>query len=242
MNVSSEAPLDPLAGLGSLADPVRRRLYDYVASCDEPATREGAAAAAGISRTLAAYHLDKLADAGVLSVSYARPADRVGPGAGRPAKRYSRIQQELSVSVPPRDYGLLAELFADAVSTDDSGALRSAVMAAARRAGRVGAFDDGMIGALRGRGYEPVEAADGDIELRNCPFHRIVRQHTELVCGLNLQLIRGMLEAGGESPARAMLVPRDGRCCVVVRPRGVAAPQGRQHRSSSARRGRRGDR
>ncbi|MBO0880089.1 MAG: helix-turn-helix domain-containing protein [Mycobacterium sp.] len=209
--------------MGSLDDPVRRRLYDYVASCDEPATREDAAAAAGISRTLAAYHLDKLAGAGILSVSYARPADRSGPGAGRPAKRYSRTQQDLSVSVPPRDYGLLAELLAEAVSGDDSGAVYLALMATARKAGRASARDGGMTSALRGRGYEPVEAADGGIELRNCPFHRLVHQHTELVCGLNLQLIQGMLETAGESPERAILVPRDGRCCVVVRPRSVAA-------------------
>ncbi|MGB6201410.1 helix-turn-helix domain-containing protein, partial [Mycolicibacter algericus] len=80
---------DPLTGLSSLDDPVRQRLYHYVASCDEPVAREQAATAAGISRTLAAYHLDKLAQAGILSVSYARPAGRSGPGAGRPAKRYA---------------------------------------------------------------------------------------------------------------------------------------------------------
>lgn len=217
--ISSGDHIDPVAGLGSLDDPVRRRLYDYVASCDEPTTREDAAAAAGISRTLAAYHLDKLAEAGILSASYARPAGRSGPGAGRPAKRYSRTQSDLSVSVPPRDYGLLAELLAEAVSSDDSGAVRSAVMAAARKAGRTGVWHDGLIDALRGRGYEPVEAADGGIELRNCPFHRLVDQHTELVCGLNLQLIQGMLDAIGEPPDRATLAPRHGRCCVVVGPR-----------------------
>ena len=225
--------IDPVVGLGSLDDPVRRRLYDYVASCDEPVTREDAAAAAGISRTLAAYHLDKLAEAGILSASYARPAGRSGPGAGRPAKQYSRTQQELSVSVPPRDYKLLAELFAEAVSGDDSGVVRSAVMAAARKAGRAGASDD-LIGALCGRGYEPVEAADGGIELRNCPFHRLVHQHTELVCGLNLQLIQGMLEAVGEPPERATLAPREGRCCVAVRPRGIATTN-RRHRAKARR-------
>lgn len=225
-----------MAGLGSLDDPVRRRLYDYVASCDEPATREHAAAAAGISRTLAAYHLDVLAEAGILSASYARPAGRSGPGAGRPAKRYSRTRQELSVSVPPRDYGLLAELLAEAVSGDDSGAVRSAVMTAARKAGRSGVGDDGVIDALRGRGYEPVEAADGGIELRNCPFHRLVDQHTELVCGLNLQLIQGILEAAGEPPKRATLTPRDGRCCVIVCPRDIAMTDGHRHRAKAHRR------
>ncbi|MGZ4521269.1 MAG: ArsR family transcriptional regulator, partial [Mycobacteriaceae bacterium] len=50
-----------LAGLSTLDDTLRRQLYEYVTECAEPASREQAAAAAGIGRTLAAYHLDKLA-------------------------------------------------------------------------------------------------------------------------------------------------------------------------------------
>lgn len=211
--------LDPLAGLSSLDDPVRRRLYQYIASRDDPVARDDAAAAAGISRTLAAYHLDKLADSGILSVSYARPAGRGGPGAGRPAKRYSRTRNELSVSVPPRNYGLLADLLVAAMDSDDTGeTVRVAVEAAARRAGRASGSEHGVIGALRACGYEPVLNAAGRIDLRNCPFDRLARRHTQLVCGLNLQLIQGMLEGVGEPPERAALAPCDGRCCVVVHP------------------------
>jgi predicted ArsR family transcriptional regulator len=216
MSTNTDDGLDPVAGLSSLDDPVRRRLYGYVASRDEPVARDDAAAAAGISRTLAAYHLDKLAEAGILSVSYARPPGRSGPGAGRPAKRYARTREELSVSVPPRNYGLLADLLVAAMAADDAGSVRSAVAEAARRAGRASASEHGMIGALCDCGYEPAHTADGRIELRNCPFDRLARQHTELVCWLNLELIQGMLEAVDESPQRATLAPREGRCCVVV--------------------------
>jgi len=209
--------LDPLAGLSSLDDPIRQRLYQYIASCDDPVARDDAAAAAGISRTLAAYHLDKLAEAGILSVSYARPAGRSGPGAGRPAKRYARTRDELAVTVPPRNYGLLADLLVTAMVADDAGTVRSAVWAAARRAGRTGASEDGIMEALRGYGYEPEVTDDGDLELRNCPFDRLARQHTETVCGLNLQLIQGMLEGIGEPPQRAVLTPSDRRCCVTLR-------------------------
>lgn len=207
---------DPLAGLTSLDDPVRRRLYEYVSSCDEPVARDAAAAAVSIGRTLAAYHLDKLAEAGILSVTYARPAGRSGPGAGRPAKRYARTRRELSVSVPPRNYGLLADLLVAVMAGDDAEAVRSAVAAEARRVGRVSASDHGVVNALYEWGYEPAVTPDGDIELRNCPFDRLARSHTELVCELNLQLIQGMLEGVGESPNRAVLAPREGRCCVVV--------------------------
>ena len=217
MSTPTYGGLDPLAGLSSLDDPVRRRLYQYIASCDEPVARDDAAVAAGISRTLAAYHLDKLADAGILSVSYARPAGRSGPGAGRPAKRYARTREELSVSVPPRNYTLLADLLVTAMADDPTATVRSTVAAAARRAGQASAAEHGVLGALRECGYEPVLAADGQIELRNCPFDRLARQHTAEVCGLNLQLIQGMLEGVGESAHLATLAPCDGRCCVVVR-------------------------
>ena len=136
MDTGGQHGLAGVAGLSSLDDPARRRLYEYVAAQDEPVSREDAAAAAGISRTLAAYHLDKLADAGLLTTSYARPPGSGGPGAGRPAKRYTRVRREITVSIPPRNYTLLAELMTTAVAADDSGAVRAAVDAAARDAGR----------------------------------------------------------------------------------------------------------
>lgn len=215
--------LDALAGLSALDDPVRRRLYAYIASCDAPATRDDAAVAAGISRTLAAYHLDKLAEAGILSVSYSRPAGRSGPGAGRPAKRYTRTRDELSVSVPPRNYALLADLLVAAMSGADAATVRAAVTAAARSTGRASASRHGLFGALRDCGYEPTPTPDGRIELRNCPFDRLAREHTELVCELNLHLIEGMLDGVDEPTRCAALAPRNDRCCVVI---GDAAQRG----------------
>lgn len=216
MDIGVGDGLEAVSGLSSLDDPARRRLYEYVASCDEPVGRDDAASAVGISRTLAAYHLDKLAEAGVLTVSYARPPGRSGPGAGRPAKRYVRTRQELSASIPPRNYGLLAKLLAEAVTADKSGAVGSAVATAARNAGRDSARGVGVIDSLCRCGFEPVRTTGGDIELRNCPFHQLMSQYPELVCGLNLELIQGMLEAGGELPSRAVLAPREDRCCVVI--------------------------
>lgn len=209
--------LEPLAGLSSLDDPVRQRLYQYIAARDDPVARDDAAAAAGISRTLAAYHLDKLAEAGILSVSYARPAGRSGPGAGRPAKRYERTRHELSVTVPPRNYGLLADLLVTAMDANHDGTVRTAVWSAARRAGRISGAQHGILEALREHGYEPAITGDGDIELRNCPFERLAREHTETVCGLNLQLVQGMLEGIDAPPQRAVLTPCERRCCVTVR-------------------------
>jgi predicted ArsR family transcriptional regulator len=215
VGTSEDPGHDPISELSSLDDPVRRRLYEYVGARDGPVAREDAAAATGISRTLAAYHLDKLADAGLLATSYARPAGRSGPGAGRPAKRYVRARRELTVSVPPRDYALLAGVLAEAVAADRSGAAREAAAEAAHAAGEAAGGPD-LMTALRTCGYEPAEITEGCVELRNCPFHRLADRHTELVCGLNLHLMRGLLAASGEPPGRAVLAPRPGRCCVVL--------------------------
>src|SRR3569833_924177 len=110
MSITRPGDLAALSGLSHLDDPLRRELYEYVVDNDGPVSREQAAAAASVGRTLAAYHLDKLAEAGLLAISYQRPAGRGGPGAGRPAKLYTRTTRELAVSVPPRDYELLATL------------------------------------------------------------------------------------------------------------------------------------
>ncbi|OBH01825.1 ArsR family transcriptional regulator [Mycobacterium sp. E136] len=207
-----------LTALTSLDDPIRRRLHEFVVERDEPVSREAAAAAAGIGRTLAAYHLDKLAEAGLLAVSYQRPAGRGGPGAGRPAKLYTRSAEEIVVSVPPRDYLLLARLLVTSIEQDAAGTVRSALNTAARETGRQAAVDAGgdVVTALRDCGYLPQADADGCVTLRNCPFHSVAKDHLEVVCGLNLQLVEGVLDGSATPGARAELSPSQGRCCVLV--------------------------
>ena len=203
---------------GWLDEPVRRRLYEYVGDQDWPVSREEAAAAAGITRTLAAYHLDKLAEAGLLAISYRRPAGRAGPGAGRPAKFYRQSGQELAVSVPPRAYELLARLLAEAAESDTTGRVRTTLNKVAYDLGRQVGTESGadLTAALHGCGYQPRSSADGVLELRNCPFHRLVQEHQELVCGLNLRLIEGVITGSAHPRAHAVLSPNPGRCCVVV--------------------------
>ncbi len=211
------AGLEALGSLSTLDDPVRRRLYDAVITQDEPVSREQAATTVGIGRTLAAYHLDKLADAGLLTIIYQRPAGRGGPGAGRPAKLYRRAERELAVSVPSRDYELLATLLVESVHHDTSGAVTAAVNDAARAAGRRAVEPGGdLVESLRCCGYEPRANADGKLELRNCPFHHVAQSDPEVVCGLNLHLVEGIIESSTDPRAKAELDPRPDRCCVVV--------------------------
>lgn len=224
MKKPSHDSLDALPQLSNLVDPVRRRLYDYVAAQPESVTREDAAAATGIARTLAAYHLDKLTDAGLIDAGYARPEGRRGgPGAGRPAKHYTRGHREMAVTLPARSYLLMADLLAGAVEAEGTGSVRTTAARRARETGRVAAAKAGgdLDAALGALGYEPTPTACGDIEMRNCPFHQLSQTHPDLVCSLNLDLINGLLEGSGEPIARAELTPHEGRCCVVIHPRGT---------------------
>jgi predicted ArsR family transcriptional regulator len=221
-----------LTGLAGLGDPIRRALYRYVAERGVPVSRDAAAKAAGISRPLAAYHLDKLVDDGLLEPRYQRRSSRRGPGAGRPAKHYVRADRQFELSLPARDYAALAELLAGAVEADPSGAAQAALdRAAAALGAELGAeaashtAPDGdpdqvlatVRQALAARGYEPCEEADGTIRLRNCPFDRIAAQHRELVCGANLAMLQSLTDhLGGDPPVRAVLDPQPGRCCVTL--------------------------
>src|SRR5215218_6166284 len=124
--------LSSLAGLG---DPIRRALYRYVAERGVPVSRDDAARAAGISRPLAAYHLDKLVHDSLLEARYQRRGGRRGPGAGRPAKHYVRADRPIELSLPTRDYAALAELLAGAIEADPSGTAQAALNRAAASLG-----------------------------------------------------------------------------------------------------------
>jgi predicted ArsR family transcriptional regulator len=222
-----------LSGLAGLGDPIRRALYRYVADRGVPVSRDDAAHAAGISRPLAAYHLDKLVDDGLLEPRYRRRGGRQGPGAGRPAKHYVRAGRQIEFSLPARDYAALAELLAGAVEADRSGTAKAALNRAAatlgaelgneaaQRTAPDGDPDQALARlrrALAARGYEPDEEADGTIRLRNCPFDRIAARHRELVCGANHAMLQALTDqVDGDSPTvRAVLDPQPGRCCVVL--------------------------
>ena len=226
----SPAAPDSLAALSGLDDPVRRRLYEFVCGRSEPVAREAAATETGIGRPLAAYHLDRLVSLGLLTASYQRPPGRTGPGAGRPAKVYQRSGREFAMAVPPREYELAARLLAHAVESDPGGASRDALHDGGRQFGAdlgmrsrsSGADADAtrlaMFAALREHGFEPGQDEDGAVILRNCPFHQLAAQYPDIVCGMSLALIVGLVAGLGASGMSPVLDPAPGRCCVVIGP------------------------
>lgn len=215
MQETREEQLETLCSLG---DPTRRALYEHVVRAHEPVSRDDAAGAVDVDRSVAAYHLDKLVDEGLLTASFARPDGRGGPGAGRPAKHYERADVEVTASAPPRDYRLLAELLARALDTGASTAVLEAVTEAAEALGAdLADRAEDLWQVLEELGYQPYR--DGDtIRLRNCPFHRLAREHTELVCGINLAMMAGVIARMDAPGVQAALDPAPGRCCVAFRP------------------------
>lgn len=230
--------MEDIDAIAALQDPVRRRLYEYVAAQGREVGRNEAAEAAGVARTLAAHHLDRLTEVGLLESGSRRLTGRTGPGAGRPAKVYTRARAERAVSLPVRDYRTAAELLAEAA---EQAGLDAGLYAAARRRGETlrgsaascGGLEEAME-VLAARGYEPhlegaegaegiegaedagetTEAATCVVRMRNCPFHAVAERFPPLVCGMNLALLEGLL--GTDGPVRARMEARPGECCVVV--------------------------
>ncbi|MEW9551614.1 helix-turn-helix transcriptional regulator [Nonomuraea sp. NPDC050783] len=205
---------DDLDALALLNDPVRRSLYEAVVAGGGDVGRGQAAEAAGVSRTLAGHHLDKLVEAGLLESGFRAP-EKKGPGSGRPAKVYRRARGERTVSLPPRDYVTLASVLAGVV--DLLGAEEQAEQVAREAGVRAGGRHAGepVERVLRERGYEPYEEG-GLLRLRNCPFHVLAEEQPLLVCSMNLALCQGLLRGLGDDPGRARLDPRPGECCVAL--------------------------
>jgi predicted ArsR family transcriptional regulator len=223
-----------VAGVATLADPIRRDLYLYVSAQPAPVGRDQASDALGIARHTAKFHLDKLAEEGLLDTSFKRLSERRGPGAGRPTKLYARSSRQLSVILPERRYDLAGQLLASAIEAATAQGINpaDALQAVAAGWGRNVAdharatagsrpSPERLLGctcqALTEHGYEP-QHSEGTIVMRNCPFDALAREHTELVCGMNLAIMAVVTEQLHEIALAARLEPAPDRCCVVLVP------------------------
>ena len=219
-----------VSGIAALSEPVRRRLYEHVVHTGRPVSRDEAAAATGIKRPLAAFHLDKLVDEGLLDVEFRRLTGRTGPGAGRPAKLYFRSEREFDVTLPPREYDLAGRVLAAAIqrSAETGEEVIACVRQVAFERGELLAEGTGadaveaLIETLRAHGYEP-QREEGGVTLANCPFHALAQDFTELVCTMNLSLCQGLSDAVELDRANLQpaLHPREDRCCVTFTPGGA---------------------
>lgn len=222
-----------LDSIAALEEPLRRDLYFYVSGQPGDVSRDQAAQALGITRSLAAFHLDRLVEAGLLETTFRRLTERSGPGAGRPSKLYKRSSRQIDVTLPERRYELAGQLMVRAlqerVSDDALERLRTAARAWGEGLGaearpRAGAKADRfraltrVIDVLRGAGFEPRRDGQGGIILKNCPFDALARSSRDVVCTMNLALIEGVIQGLHAEGIRARLEPRPGCCCVAIHP------------------------
>ncbi|MEV5169989.1 helix-turn-helix domain-containing protein [Streptomyces flaveolus] len=216
-----------------LSEDSRRRMFTFIRRARRAVTRDEAAASVGISRKLAAFHLDKLVDAGLLRARYETPGGV--RKVGRQPKVYEPADAQITVSIPDRRHELLADLLLDAVLTEgaDENAAQAAMRTAEHRGRRLGeaARDEtrpGRLGPERGLtacerlldqyGYEPVRDTPTRLRLRNCPFHPLAAKAPELVCGMNQAFLSGYLRGLDVNGVQAVLAPEPGECCVRLGP------------------------
>ena len=229
--MTDRSPDEEIAALEPLLDPVRRSLYLYVVGADHEVGRDEAAKAAGISRSLAAFHLDRLVADGLLEASYRRLSGRSGPGAGRPAKIYRPSGATLHVTLPPRDYELAARMLLEGAGRGGGDVRRGRLAArrigrelgreGRRRAGRRRSRESlgrALMDVLSARGFRPAVEEGGVIRLRNCPFDALAGDYRDQVCGLNLALLEGAIEGVGTPHLVAVADERHPGCCVAFRP------------------------
>jgi predicted ArsR family transcriptional regulator len=222
-----------VAAIAALDDDVRRSLYEHVRLAGVPVSREQAATAVGISSKLAAFHLDKLVDLGVLSSGFGPATDR---RVGRAPRLYEPAAEDIAVRVPERSPELLASIMVEAVTTErqDERAEDAVLRVAGERGVALGAGErsrlrGGRVGAERAlatseellarQGFEPFREG-GSVRLRNCPFHPLAGVAPALVCGLNRAYLAGVIEGlDAGDRVTAQLAPRPGECCVELRSR-----------------------
>jgi len=230
----SESPIpDPVGAVALLDEPTRRRLYELIVASPDPVGRDEAAKTLGLSRELAAFHLDRLAAGGLLETVFRRLGSRQGPGAGRPAKLYRRSAHDIAVSLPPRDYRRAAEMLEDAIVGAAEPALLEAVNGAAHARGVVTGVAarktvkprsshrqqrSALLAVLSEGGYEPLVDPGATIRLRNCPYHELAQRHREVTCGMNLAWASGIVDGLGVDGVKPVLAPEPGACCVVFEP------------------------
>ncbi|WP_036506672.1 helix-turn-helix transcriptional regulator [Nocardia aobensis] len=222
-----------IGAVAVLDDELRRGMYRFIRAARRPVTRDEAAEQVGISRKLAAFHLDKLVAAGLLQARYEQTGGlrRVG----RAPKVYEPTDAEVRVNIPERRHEVLAAILMDAVLAESTGetARDAAERVAAERGNTLGhnareRLRPGRLGVERAltvvqailsdQGFEPSRDPLNCLRLRNCPFHPLSTQAPGLVCGLNHAYLRGVLSGLKAETLEAVLAPTAGECCVELRP------------------------
>ncbi|WP_406055463.1 helix-turn-helix transcriptional regulator [Kribbella sp. NBC_00889] len=220
-----------IRAVSALSDESRRRMFEFCRRAGRAISRDEAAAEVGISRKLAAFHLEKLVEARLLRAHYEH-GGRLRK-VGRAPKLYEPVETDVRVSIPPRQPDLLAEILLDGVLSHDDvlSPMDSTLEAAFRRGERVGEEErarsrPGRLSSERALtlseatlsrvGFEPDRPRPNCVRLHSCPFHPLAQAQPDAVCGINHAFLTGMLNGLRATTVRAVLDPAGGECCVEI--------------------------
>jgi predicted ArsR family transcriptional regulator len=181
--------------ISALQDRTRRRiLLDFYVQQPEW-TVDDAAKAAGVHRTVAHGHLERLVALGYLAVGQRRGKS------GKPANLYRLAGQQIDFSYPVRRFARLAGLLAEGLQTRGQEGIE-----AAREAGRrygaslVSKPADSPLSVLRELaplGADYIMAADDQVLARNCIFRQACEEAGDVVCELHAGLLEGAFQQAG---------------------------------------------
>jgi predicted ArsR family transcriptional regulator len=184
----------------ALGDPRRARIVEELRAAAGGLDATELAGRVGLHPNTVRWHLEILADAGLVGSA---PAPRRSPG--RPRILYA-LEPE------PAEHGtdehrLLATVLTGALASADDGAARAEkageawgryLLAKGPLARRIddGAAVEEVVELLDGQGFEPSVSA-GEIHMARCPFHALAESQPEVVCAVHKGLITGALSAVG---------------------------------------------
>jgi predicted ArsR family transcriptional regulator len=214
--------------LGALRDFTRRDILLRFYGDRKPRSVDDVAHAAGIHRSVAFEHLERLVALGYLQVERRRGLP------GKPAKIYRLTAGPVQISHPMRRYDALAEALAQSFQRlGDRGnqAIREAGRAYGAGLGRPGSRSVlAALEPLREMGGEYEVSRGGAVTCTNCLFAEVCRR-TPIVCSFHAGLIGGLLERSEMEAQVEALGPRDPDGCAYAvqqpaRSSAAGAPEG----------------
>jgi predicted ArsR family transcriptional regulator len=195
-----------------LSDPTRYYIYQYITNRHQEVTVQEVADHFNIHPNVARLHLSKLEDVNML----ASETKKTGKG-GRPSRLYRLSDDVIQLHFPFRDYMLLAKVAIETmVSLGEAG--KTALYHTGKRFGAEVIEQevakkslsnnelefDQKLNILKSAatlaGFYPEFEVNGDqskiyFQIFNCPFKEVAQDHTDTVCNMHQEFLRGMFEA-----------------------------------------------
>lgn len=194
----------------ALASQSRRAVLDLLADSHEPLDAAVIAVGVGLHVTTARFHLEQLERAGLVRRERSHDGQR-----GRPRVLFGITPAARS----DEGHRQLAEVLADALSSDPDGGRTRAIAAGERWADASsddlvvdpdGDATEPLVKVLDRLGFDPELSGEGGertIKLMACPFRDTAAAHPEVVCSVHRGLIQRTLSTFGNEGDTAGLLP-----------------------------------